>query len=408
MANALTDALQSSQTKATEAPAFYTDYLTNLATQGKAEACKAQYVGAQPLQTQAFQAVGENFGKYQPAFQTGQGYVGQAAGQDIAGAASPYLQAGTKTSPLCAAKGMISQAAGLNMGCLASSYMSPYINSAVQSMSDIAQRNIRQNLSPMATSAAVGSGQFGSQRGAQVMGQIQQQAQQDLNSQISQMLNSGYGQALGAAQTKQQSLNTLAQQIAEAQKAQNLGNLTAAQTASCAAAKEAAAKTQAGLAAGTLGQQGSAANLACINALATLGGQQQTIGQNEQNYPLAKLQTLSSLLQGYQIPTSTRTTLCMSPFSALGALGSGALGVMDKWPKIKGGISDIFDTFGDLFGFADGGQVGGPVGCYSTRLLEQGCCSCCSSMYARGGKIAAGGVGCYSTRSYGALPYKKG
>lgn len=416
--------LQSSQTKATEAPSFYTDYLTNLATQGKAATCQAQYVGAQPLQTQAFQKVCQNFGGAQPAFQTGQQYVGQAAGQNITGAAAPYLQAGTSASPLCAARPMICQAANLNLACLASGYMSPYIKSAVQSMSDIAQRNIRQNLSPMATSAAVGSGQFGSQRGAQVLGQIQEQAQQDLNAQIADMLNKGYGQALSAAQTKQQTLGTLSQQIAEAQRAQNQAQLTAAQTAGCAAAREAAARTQAGQAMGTLGQQAAAANLACINALATLGGQQQTIAQNAQNYPLTKLQTLSSLLQGYQVPTSVRTTLCMSPFSALSAVGTGVMGAAQKLPEFikdfggaveaikgifpsgptydfTGGASpeDYSNAFPTLGSFANGGLIcaASPVG--------SGCCSCC---YARGGKVATGTVGCYSTRSHGALPYKKG
>jgi hypothetical protein len=428
MPSLLTDALQSSQTKATEAPSFYTDYLTNLASQGKTAACQAQFIGAQPLQTQAFQKACQNFGQYQPAFQTGQQYVGQAAGQNIAGAATPYLQAGTSASPLCAARPMICQAAGLNLGCVASTYMSPYIKSAVQSMSDIAQRNIRQNLSPMATAAAVGSGQFGSQRGAQVLGQVQQQAQQDLNSQIAQMLNTGYGQALGAAQTKQQALGNLAQQVAEAQKAQNLANLTAAQTAGCAAAREAQARTAAGQAMGTLGQQAAAANLACINALATLGGQQQSILQNEQNYPLAKLQTLSSLLQGYQVPTSVKTTLCMSPFSALGAIGTGALGAMEKFPQFSSGVQNIFSGIGNLFGgsksgtpidfgagtdrflsdvgsaigFANGGLIG------ATPAIGSGCCSCCSSMYARGGNVTAGSMGCHSTRSRGALPYKKG
>ena len=391
--------LQSSQTKATEAPSFYTDYLTNLATQGKAATCQAQYVGAQPLQTQAFQKVCEKFGTAQPAFQTGQQYVGQAAGQNITGAAAPYLQAGTSASPLCAARPMICQAANLNLACLASGYMSPYIKSAVQSMSDIAQRNIRQNLSPMATSAAVGSGQFGSQRGAQVLGQIQEQAQQDLNAQIADMLNKGYGQALSAAQTKQQTLGTLSQQIAEAQRAQNQAQLTAAQTAGCAAAREAAARTQAGQAMGTLGQQAAAANLACINALATLGGQQQTIAQNAQNYPLTKLQTLSSLLQGYQVPTSVRTTLCMSPFSALGAVGSGVLGAVQNLPAIKKGFGDVIDLIKGI-GSSGGGGLDGTI--------LAGCCSCCSTYAAQGGAISAGTVGCHSTRSKGALPYKKG
>lgn len=413
--------LQSSQTKATEAPSFYTDYLTNLATQGKTATCQAQFVGAQPLQTEAFQKVGQNFGQYQPTFQAGQQYVGQAAGQNITGAAAPYLQAGTSASPLCAARPMICQAANLNLACLASSYMSPYIKSAVQSMSDIAQRNIRQNLSPMATSAAVGSGQFGSQRGAQVLGQIQEQAQQDLNAQIADMLNKGYGQALSAAQTKQQTLGTLGQQIAEAQRAQNQAQLTAAQTAGCAAAREAAARTQAGQAMGTLGQQAAAANLACINALATLGGQQQTIAQNEQNYPLTKLQTLSSLLQGYQVPTSVRTTLCMSPFSALGAVGTGVLGAMQNLPAFKQGFGNVIDLIkgfgGSGVNIGDIGDIGNQTFPVNPELFANGglicaaspvgsgCCSCC---YARGGKVSTGTIGCYSTRSHGALPYKKG
>ena len=490
--------LQSSQTQATQAPGFYTDYLSNLATRGQQAAGQAQYVGAQPLQTQAFCAVATNFGAAQPAFQTGQGYVGQAAGQNVTGAAAPYLQAGTSVSPLSAmtpyaqnamcttayeagmplvaqgsglsgltaaspflgrasgicgacvsgqyvnqatqldmtgaaqpylqqaatsgglnaANPYLQQAVGTSPAELAAQYMNPYLNTAVQSMSDIAQRNIRNNLLPSATAAAVGSGQFGSQRGAQVLGQIQAQAQQDLNNQIAQMMSQGYGQALCAASrqnalaaqagstagtlaqqqasllgqlgqtsgqlTGQQMQNlinagnvqgTLTQQqanllgqlgstagsltnqtaqnlinagsnlgnlqqnanqiaanlgstAANAQAQQNQANLTAAQTASQAAANQGQLLNAAGLNMGTLGTGAANTNLACINALATLGGQQQTIGQNAQNFPLTNLASLSNLLQGYSIPTSTQTTLCMSPFSAAAALGSGGLGLI--------------------------------------------------------------------------------
>lgn len=490
--------LQSSQTQATQAPSFYTNYLSNLATQGQQAAGQAQYVGAQPLQTQAFCAVATNFGAAQPAFQTGQRYVGQAAGQDVTGAASNYLASGTGSNPLnaltpyatsamcttgyeagiplvaqgsglsglTAASPFLGRAAGVCGACvsgqyvnqatqlnaanaaqpylqqastsgglsaanpylqqavntspasLAAQYMNPYINTAVQSMSDIAQRNIRNNLSPAATAAAVGSGQFGSQRGAQVLGQIQAQAEQDLNSQIQQMLSSGYGQALCAASRQnalaaqagqtagslaqqqasllgqlgqtsgsltsqqmqnlinagntqgtltqqqanllgqlgstagsltnqqaqnlinagtnlgslQQGSNTIAANLgstaANAQAQQNQANLTAAQTAAQAAANQGQLLNAAGLNMGTLGTGAANTNLACINALATLGGQQQTIGQNAQNFPLTNLASLSNLLQGYSIPTSTQTTLCMSPFSAAAALGAGGLGLV--------------------------------------------------------------------------------
>lgn len=315
--------LQSSQNQATTAPSFYTNYLTNLATKGQEAAGQAQFAGAQPLQTEAFCKVAKNFGAQQPSFQTGQGYVGQAAGQDVTGAAAPFLQAGTTASPLCAAKPLICSAVNLNLACLASQYMNPYINSAVQSMSDIAQRNIRQNLSPAATAAAVGSGQFGSQRGAQVLGQMKSQAEQDLNNQIAQMLTSGYNTAMCAAKAKQGALGTAAQTTSAAQQAQNQANLTAAQTAAQAAAQEGSLLNTAGSTMGTLGTQAGTQNLACINALATLGGQQQTIEQNRQNFPLTNLANLSTLLQGYSIPTSTQTTLCMSPLSGVAAVGTG-------------------------------------------------------------------------------------
>ena len=350
--------LQSSQTQATQAPGFYTDYLSNLATKGQQAAGQAQFAGEQPLQTQAFCKVATNFGAQQPAFQTGQGFVGQAAGQDVTGAALPYLQAGTSASPLCAAKPLICRGANLDLAGLASQYMSPYIQSAVQNMSDIAQRNIRQNLSPAATAAAVGSGQYGSRRGAQVLGQIQEQAQQDLNAQIANMLNQGYTTALCAAKSKQGALGQAAQTTATAQQAQNQAQLQAAQAAAQAAASEGQLLNTAGQTMGALGTQAGTQNLACINALATLGGQQQTIEQNRQNFPLTNLANLSTLLQGYSIPTATKTTLCMSPLSGVAAVGTGLGALLQNCTKTgKNLLCSITGskTLGDLAGKALGG-----------------------------------------------------
>ena len=349
--------LQSSQNKTTTAPSYYTDYLTNLATEGTAAAKGAEFVGAQPLQTKAFEKVCQNFGNAQPAIATGQGYVGQAAGQDVTGAAAPYLSAATSGSPLDAldpyatsatsktglsvASPYLEKATGTSPADLAAEYMNPYLRTAVQSMSDIANRNIRQNLSPMAAAAAVGSGQFGSQRGAQVQGQITAQAQQDLNNQIAQMMAQGYGQALCAA-GKQNALTSQAGQTAgalqegqnritsglgatavTAKTAENQANLTAANTAAQAAASEGNLLNQAGQNMGTLATQGSAANLACINALSTLGAQEQTIKQNEENFPLDTLIKSSGLLQGYNIPVGTKTTVCASPLSVLAGAATG-------------------------------------------------------------------------------------
>jgi len=362
--------LQSSQNQATTAPGFYTDYLSNIASKGAEAQSQAQYVGAQPLQTKAFETAEQNLAAQQPTFEQGKTLLGQAANQNITGATAPYLQAATSASPLSAAQPLICESANLNLGALAGDYMSPYINKAVQSLSDIGQRNIRQNLSPMATAAAVGSGQFGSTRGAQVLGQIKEQAEQDLNSQMAQMLNTGYGQALTAAQAKQGALSQLAGTTASAQQAQNAAQLQAASTAGCAAAKQASAAQQAGAGLGTLAQQASGVNLACINALATLGGQQQTIGQNAQNFPLTSLASLASLLSGYTMPTSTKTTLCMSPLSAVGAVGSGIMGLL-QCTTPGSGKSVLSGALGNLKGlFGSSGGAGAGAGSAPTYVRD--------------------------------------
>lgn len=426
--------LQSTQVKSTCAPGFYTDYLSDLASRGKAAQEGAQYVGAQPLQEKAFKTVEENLAAQQPTFEAGKGYLGRAAEQDITGAAAPYLQAATAVSPLCAARPMICQAANLNIACLAGQYMSPYLQKAMQSVSDIGQRNIRQNLSPMATAAAVGSGQFGSQRGAQVLGQIQEQAQQDINKQLAEMANTGYAQALQAAQAKQNALTQAASEITRAAQAGSDIGVRAAGVAGCAAAKEAGALERAGTGMGTIAQQASGVNLACINALSTLGGQQQTIKQNEQNYPLTTLASLASLLQGYSIPTATRTQLEMSPFSALGALGSGALGLLtpktDSLGNVIAGTSQLDQILKSIRGTSAGSSSAGNIGEALNTADQVGKSGFENTGYfgneisptgqtiedlpqcADGGSVqhkAVGGhVGCASTKSRGGLPYKKG
>ena len=92
--------LQSSQTQATSAPQYFTDYLSNLASKGTDAAGNAQFVGAQPLQEQAFAMAGQNAGQFQAPVQAGQQMATNAANTDISGAAQPYLNAATSASPL--------------------------------------------------------------------------------------------------------------------------------------------------------------------------------------------------------------------------------------------------------------------------------------------------------------------
>jgi len=291
--------LESSQSQQTVAPDFYNNYLSNLAGAGKTAATGAQYVGAQPLQEKAFQEVGNLPSTYQPTLQAAGQTLGTAAGSaSPLGAATPYLQT-----------------AGRDPSQLASQYMSPYITNVVNALGDAGQRNIQQNLAPNATAGAVGSGQFGSQRGAQVLGQTMSNAERDILNQQYQALNTGYNTALGAAGQQ----NALQAQIGS----------TAAQAAGTGQTN----LTQLGKTQSELAAQQQGLSLADINALSTLGGQQQTIAQNQQLFPLNNLSTLSSLLRGYSIPTTTKTTAAASPLSVVGGAITGTAGLFTKDPK---------------------------------------------------------------------------
>lgn len=310
---------ESSQTQATEAPGFYTKYLGDLAGAGQAAAMGAQYVGASPLQEEAFRNVGAAGAAYKPTLQAATTTLGAAAGAGSPlSAASPYLQT---------AKG--------NLGTAAADLMSPYTANVVNAIGDIGQRNIMQNLAPQATAGAVGSGQFGSKRGAEVLGQTIQNANRDILNQQYQAQSAGYKDALQAALQKQQ---------LEAQMGATAGQLASAGQQNL---------TQAGQAQGALARTGQELGLADINALSTMGGQQQTIAQNKELFPLTNLSTLSGMLRGYNIPTSTKTTIEMAPASILGGAGAGALamftpgtGGQTPYDKMVAAYDKMKESFG--------------------------------------------------------------
>jgi len=288
--------LQSSQTQATQAPSYYTDYLSNIATKGAAQidpTTGAQYIGSQPLQETAFANVQDAAGAFKPTLTSAENTLGSAV---------------SATSPLDAASSYLT-AAGTSPATAAANYMSPYTTGVVNQIGHIGQRNIMQNLAPQATAGAVGAGQFGSKRGAEVLGQTIQNANRDILGQQTSAMDKAYQTALDTA-IKQNQINS------------QLGT-----TAANAASQGQTNLTQAGQAQGTLASTNQALNLADINALATLGEQQRTLKQNEQLFPLSNLSTLSGMLRGYNVPTTTTTTATGSPLSALAAIGSGAAGL---------------------------------------------------------------------------------
>jgi hypothetical protein len=340
--------LQSSQTSQTQAPAYYTDYLSNLASVGQGQVginkagvydptLGAQYSDANALQTGAFGGVEKAASAFQPTLTAAEGVM---------------LNARDATSPLSAASDYLT-AAGTSPAQAATGYMSPYTTGVVNQIGNLGQRNIMQNLAPQATSGAVGSGQFGSKRGAEVLGQTIQNANRDILGQQTSSMDKAYQTALETA-IKQNQINA------------QMGT-----TAANAASQGQTNLTQLGQAAGQLASTNQALNLADINARATLGEQQRTIAQNKALFPLSNLSTLSTILRGYNVPTATKTTAEMSPLSALAGIGTGALGMFTPgvggttpWQNLKtafgaGGAGTGTDLGGGLYIKPDGSIVGG-------------------------------------------------
>jgi len=279
--------ITTTQQQATAAPAWYMDYLNNLAGTSTAAGANAQYVGAQPLQTQAFEQTAANVGNYQP---------------NLAAANALTMNAATTAAP-----------------SMAGAYMNPYLSSVVDEAGRLGLQNIRNTISPQATAGAVGSGQFGSTRGANVLGQNITSALQNLGGQQQGLLASGYQNAITQAQADLQ--------------------------------RQMAGGSQMG-ALGTTTQQ---LGMGDVNALSTMGGQQQQMAQNEQLFPLQVAAQQAALMKGFTIPTSVSSTYTgpipgayqTSPLMQLGSLGAG---LMSAFQTPTGGGNAPFTNFTNAIG----------------------------------------------------------
>lgn len=312
----MADILQSSQTTATQAPEYYTNYLSNIAQQGTNAGSNAQFVGPTNLQNQAFGNVAQAGQSYQPYLAGAQNTIGNAVNaQSPLNAAQPYFNN-----------------ANVDQSQLAQQYMSPYTQDVVNSIGTLGQRNIQQNLAPQATAAAVGSGQFGSTRGAQVLGQTLQNANTDILSQQNQALQAGYQNAMQNAQ-RQQALEAQLGQYASSAANAGQQNLITGATAQ-----------------GNLAAQQQQLGLNNINSMFNLGTQQQQIGQNEQMFPLDIAAKQAGLLRGYTIPTTTVNTYQGSPLSAIATLGATSAGMFTKDRSGLTPWSQLMSSLGDAYG----------------------------------------------------------
>ena len=230
-------ALTSVTQTGTTAPEFYTNYLQDIANMGQAGVQMGGVAGMSPLQIQAMQMA-------PTAAFSGMGTMG--AGADLATAA------GTTAAPQ-----------------LVNQYMNPYQQNVVNEMARLQDRNIRESIMPALKGAAGAMGQFGSQRQFQATGQTLRDMQANLLGQQQGALQTGYTNAINAAQAD------LARQL------------------------------QSGQALGGLGQIQQAAGTQGLQTLGTLGAAEQAQAQKMLDYPMAQAQAFSKLMQGYTIPTTT-------------------------------------------------------------------------------------------------------
>jgi len=294
--------ITTTQNQVTSAPSWYTDYLSDLSKGVTAGISGAQFANVQPLQKAAFEKAATTTNTYPGYFDTAMQATSNVGQADIT--AKPV---DPKTGlPIADGQSRVEQ------------FMNPYTTQVVDALGSLGQRNIQQFLAPQATASAVGTGQFGSKRGAEVLGQAINTGLANTQAAQSQALQQGYTEALRAAQAEQNTQLNAAQQL------------------------------------GTLGQQTQTAGLADVNALATLGGQQQTIAQNEQLFPLTAGNLGAQALRGYNVPTTVNNTYT-GPIP--GAYAASPLQQIAGLSSIIGGVSQT--KFGDAAGKAISGLFNG-------------------------------------------------
>lgn len=330
--------LQSSETSTTTTPDWYNNTMTTLATQG-ANAAGVPTGGA-PLPAAKFIDYNDLQNKaYNEANPSTSTYINPlTAGKNV------LVDAYKATSPLDAATNYFNTA-GKSPAELAKGYMNPYIDTVINGLGNIGQRNIQMNLAPQLTAGAVGSGQFGSQRGAGALAQGIANANADILGQQSSALGKGWSDALAAAGQ---------QNALQAQMGTSAGNLASAGQQNL---------TNLGLAGGTLAGTDQKLALDRLNAMSTLGTAKQTNLQNKELFPLTNLTTLANLFSKANVPTTVTKTAEGSGLSALGTLGAGAAGLFQVNPTT--GLS----LFNSMTGTAKGTGLTDWLNSFQTKSM---------------------------------------
>jgi hypothetical protein len=109
---------------------------------------------------------------------------------------------------------------------------------------------------------------------------------------------------------------------------------------------------------GALAGQQQTMGLADVNALSTMGAQQQQIDQNRELFPLQIAEKQAALMKGYTVPTSVSSSYTgpipgayqTSPLSMLTSAGSGFMGLITPNAEGKAPIDTLSETLKKWFG----------------------------------------------------------
>lgn len=281
-------------------PQFMSDYTQGLLSRANAVAAEPYqpYGGPRlatfsPEQEEAFRMTRGSTGAFMPTIQSGLNLTGQAASRSAYGAAQPYMAA-----------------AGMAAPSMVRGYMSPYEDLVAGRIGELAGRNMRESIMPAINRDFIRAGQYGSTRMMDTIGSAMRDTQESALAQQAELLNRGYGQALGAAQTDLSRFANLGQLA---------GNLTT---------QDVNALLSAGSQMGALGQQGQAMNLKDLAALEAIGQTRQGQAQKgldiaygdfqrQRDYPQQQLSMLNALIRGlpYGGTTTTQSTGPASVYS---------------------------------------------------------------------------------------------
>ena len=352
----------SSQTQAQQGPSPYVQpYIEE--TLGRAYALTTQpyqqysgqiVSGASPLQTQAFQQVGNLQRPAQFAMGTELAEAGGRGMLTTPAQALQYGQSGANYGQAAANLGLTGVTAGARYAQMATdpesqqAYMSPYMQNVVDYQKSEAIRDFAKQ-TPALKAQAVGQGAYGGSRQAIV----QSEANRALNSQLQGIEATGRQSAYDRAVQQQQfGANLGLQGLGVGLQGQQLGMQGAGVGLAGVGGAQAGygGATQAGGTLGQIGAQQGQFDLNRLNLMLQAGQQQRGISQdaltsqyqqyqNNLNYPYQQLAFMQGMYSGLPMTSAASTMYQGAPTSAqmgLGTLGTAA----SLYGAYRGGYKD--------------------------------------------------------------------